>query len=458
MTCLEQECNFSIDELFFSTTDKRGVIRSGNDVFVRVSGYSENELVSRAHSIIRHPHMPASVFRVFWDILQSGKSVAAYVKNRSKEGRFYWVMAVATPVDGGYLSVRLKPSSELLARVALVYAQVLADETAAREEGMDKESVVQIGLVRLLKEVRSLGFENYEGFMRHALTVEMTVRNQTLTRYMESSPFNSARMIDRANQPLVENRLALLNAACDKLMSQMLGKIAALNAANREFLDVCVEISAQSEVIGTVAMNAKISASTPVLEAISRELASSEVESRSEIQQLNDCISQLIAAMVGLAFDISVAALQSEISTQFLNESRTLTDSNRQRDLQLLLTQSSRRVSQLCNALNGAPNWFNQLNSLTAQLQRSAKRLRFIRMAGVTESARLASDHAFAGLFDQVNQNIVATLNLCNALSAQSMRCKAIMDDLLRLKSQLATCSENVQEIDISCFNGLSTV
>lgn len=69
---------FGLDELFFSTTDAGGRIRTGNPVFTRVSGYDAAELAGRAHNVVRHPDMPRVVFRVLWDHLQAGEPVAAY--------------------------------------------------------------------------------------------------------------------------------------------------------------------------------------------------------------------------------------------------------------------------------------------------------------------------------------------------------------------------------------------
>src|SRR4051812_39423368 len=92
---------FEVDELFFSATDRKGIITSGNSVFVRVSGYGRDELVGRAHNLVRHPDMPRAVFQVLWDYLEAGRPIAAYVKNLAKNGNPYWVVAtVARPRRG----------------------------------------------------------------------------------------------------------------------------------------------------------------------------------------------------------------------------------------------------------------------------------------------------------------------------------------------------------------------
>lgn len=83
---VDRERPFSLPELFFSTTDFKAIIRSGNDVFLRVANYSREELVGRNHNVVRHPDMPRSVFEVFWRYLKAKKPIAAFVKNLASDG------------------------------------------------------------------------------------------------------------------------------------------------------------------------------------------------------------------------------------------------------------------------------------------------------------------------------------------------------------------------------------
>lgn len=105
----------------FSTTDAKGIILSGNDVFVRVSGFSADELYGQPHNIIRHPDMPRAAFALLWANLKKEQPFAAYVKNMAKDGSYYWVFMVAVPTgDNQFLSIRFKPSSPLLAQARVI--------------------------------------------------------------------------------------------------------------------------------------------------------------------------------------------------------------------------------------------------------------------------------------------------------------------------------------------------
>ena len=129
VTPINEARHFAPHELFFSLTDDKGRIHYGNQVFTRVSGYEEHQLLGQPHNLIRHPDMPRGVFRLFWDYLGAQKTIAAYVKNLAADGRYYWVLAVATPSRDGYLSVRLNPSSQFFDLVKKAYAGTLAIES-----------------------------------------------------------------------------------------------------------------------------------------------------------------------------------------------------------------------------------------------------------------------------------------------------------------------------------------
>ena len=98
-----------VDELFFSTTDAKGVIEEANSVFVRLSRWPREQLIGAAHNIIRHQMMPGGAFRLMWQTLESGRPFAAYVHNLANNGSRYDVFATITPLDDGYLSVRTRP-------------------------------------------------------------------------------------------------------------------------------------------------------------------------------------------------------------------------------------------------------------------------------------------------------------------------------------------------------------
>ncbi len=117
------------DESLISTTDTKGIITSVNAAFAKISGFDEEDLIGKSHNIVRHPDMPSVAFGDLWAQLKSGKPWMGIVKNRCKNGDYYWVDAYVAPIskDGqllGYQSVRTIPREDDVARAESLYKQL----------------------------------------------------------------------------------------------------------------------------------------------------------------------------------------------------------------------------------------------------------------------------------------------------------------------------------------------
>ncbi len=173
------EAPFALNEVFFSRTDSRGVIEAGNYVFQRVSHYEWSELIGAPHKLIRNPDMPRGVFQLFWDTIQKGETIGAYVKNSSKDGLHYWVYAVVIPCGEGYLSARIKPCGAQFAEVQKLYANLLKLE---QEEGLSPEDSAEV----LKTWLHEKGFESYHQFAVDALCQELLARDEGLKKPVDS--------------------------------------------------------------------------------------------------------------------------------------------------------------------------------------------------------------------------------------------------------------------------------
>jgi aerotaxis receptor len=109
-----------------STTDLKGAITYTNQEFINISGFGEDELNGVNHNIVRHPDMPRLAFQNLWDTLKSGNAWMGIVKNRCKNGDYYWVDAFVTPIYEnnqviGYQSVRTKPDRQHIKNAEKIY-------------------------------------------------------------------------------------------------------------------------------------------------------------------------------------------------------------------------------------------------------------------------------------------------------------------------------------------------
>ncbi len=128
------EFELSEQDFLVSKTDKRGIITYCNEPFMKAAGGEEKDLLGKPHNVVRHPDMPKAVFKLFWDKIQDGNEIFAYVKNLRFDGGFYWVYAnVTASFDEkgdiiGYYSVRRKVNPKGLDIIQPIYKKMLSIE------------------------------------------------------------------------------------------------------------------------------------------------------------------------------------------------------------------------------------------------------------------------------------------------------------------------------------------
>ncbi len=131
-------------DLIVSKSDAEGNITYINPIFIKISGYTQGQLIEQPHSILRHPDMPKVIFKYLWENIQKGNDVTAFVKNLCKDGSFYWVLAtvkVATNPDGSfrnYMSTRKCVTDAAKATMIDLYANLLAIEKSDGVEASEK--------------------------------------------------------------------------------------------------------------------------------------------------------------------------------------------------------------------------------------------------------------------------------------------------------------------------------
>jgi PAS domain S-box-containing protein len=161
-----REVMFGVEETLVSKTDLTGKITYANDVFFRVAGYSEAEVIGQPHSFIRHPDMPRAVFKLLWETIQSGREIFAYVVNLAANGDHYWVFAHVTPSFDennnivGYHSNRRYADRLQIEKIQALYGRLLAAE---RGQGSKSEAVA--ASTKLLHQVIAEAHRSYEEFI-----------------------------------------------------------------------------------------------------------------------------------------------------------------------------------------------------------------------------------------------------------------------------------------------------
>ncbi len=311
---MNEEVSFPVSELFVSVTDKSGKILSGNDIFLRISGHPREELVGSAHNKVRHPDMPRCVFKILWDSIQQEVPLSAYIKNRCKDGRYYWVLASVFPVPNGHLSIRIKPTTDLLEKVKSLYTTIHQFEQSHTVEESEAE---------LLKKLKALGHENYQEFMFHMLNLEITSRitilNQSEIQHQTKIP-NSIGLMKRLyemNEVISEstsrNRksskhldcLQSLESDCQK-QSQEIGKM----FRHLENLSINMSIMAH-----------RLATQGQTLSIVATGFQTVILKLRSYFDEFQHLVKMISASTKKIILDSFYSGLQSEMISFFIFES-----------------------------------------------------------------------------------------------------------------------------------------
>ena len=146
-----QEITLTKETVLLSTTDPSSKITYANEAFCDVSGFSTTEMYGQPHNLVRHNDMPKAAFANMWDTIQGGNSWMGPVKNKSKDGRFYWVNAFVTPIKNEqgkiieYQSVRTHLDNKVKERAERAYKKIQAGQVANRY--YDSTKWISYGLV-----------------------------------------------------------------------------------------------------------------------------------------------------------------------------------------------------------------------------------------------------------------------------------------------------------------------
>ncbi|MBX2987149.1 MAG: methyl-accepting chemotaxis protein [Bdellovibrionaceae bacterium] len=423
----QNESPFGFHEFFFSTTNARGVIRYGNDVFVRVSDYPKDQILGAPHSIVRHPDMPRSVFKVFWDTLKSGNAIGAYVKNLSANGSYYWVFAFAFPIEDGYLSIRFKPSSEIFKAVQSIYKEVRSFEAENNDLGASERL--------LIEKIQSQGFKDYEDFMVKAVIAELNSRTVRAAD-LESKTFDQENEHGRAIAEYSKKTLATL--------TEMFVGTKSFQNTNKIITETVESLGQGFRNLKLISLNMTVAAAkfgdiAAGLGVVSQEFSTLSTEIETQLKNLDSFAEQLSKTIQQCTFRISALNSQMLMVDFFVKEALQKMNSSddaftemneNKKDFSTLFreyaTKMGEEVSSLMSDASGIEKNVEEVRRLVTGLE-------VIRQIGGIESARVDEiKRVFNHYLDEMN-NFVAllrksTANVSTEVRDLRSRCSFIVD------------------------------
>lgn len=331
--------------------------------------------------------MPRGVFFLFWETLKSGKPIGAYVKNRAKTGEYYWVYALAFPLENGYLSLRLKPSSQIFSEVKSVYKNLLTQE---KEKKLNPKDSMQF----ILDQVSKLGFNTYEDFMTTCLVAELTSRNQKL-------------MI--SENPLMEKMGTLASAAT---------RVNELSSKVNTIFGQYTKVPLNMEILA-----AHLGSDGASLSVVANRYEKMATEIKNKISEFITLNSQVMGGVNVSQFQVASSILQQEMIHYFEKES-DVGPVDLELEMSFLRNLYNSGLSKATSAVKTAESILGQFQSSCEELKQLSLGLEILRLTGKIEASK-------------INQRIPEVSHLLEELSNFKSSLSLTIDELDKLSNMM---------------------
>ncbi len=408
-----QERVYGQETAIVSITDLKGVITYVNQDFIDVSGFREDELLGQSQNIVRHPDMPPEAFADLWQTIKAGRPWRGVVKNRCKNGDYYWVDAFVTPVVKGnrvvaYQSVRTRPDSGSIQKAESVYRKLLTKQISRLPR---RHSIFDVSLkTRILSSMLVLcGLMSVLGILSLDLMLEQM---RWFSAGMEQAEASASLPASNGNQHMVQNQVgaAWIMEFTQSRFNMALGLI--------------------GFIIGTLllitylVMRTAISPMKQVVK-ISADMAGGELREKVEAET-NDEVGQMFQSLKLLQARLrTVFGRFRESATQLAGSAEWLSG-NGQKNAEHMERQQL-ETFKLVSAMNQMTGTVNEVASNSAQAAERAQQV----------SAQVATG----------KQVMARNRDAMNSLAEEVKRSSAVVDKLAEESSSICRITDVISDI-----------
>lgn len=381
-----QEKTFDKSVKLVTTTDLNGNIVYCNDAFVDISGFTKEELIGCPHNIVRHPDMPQEAFKVMWETLKQGKAWMGLVKNRCKNGDFYWVDAYVTPVmeSGkvvGYESVRTLPDKKDVARAEKIYKKVVSGQRVLPLTFLSWKFLVPIvgGVLGAFACFAELSYGLAVWLLTSLLMNGLFVISHSRLQKILTARLSKSFLHPLAGITYSDNSLddAILDAGAKSMESR-------IDAILTRFEDESLKVSSQSKQ-GLV---------------LTVEMAKTMDNQQHETQSVATAMQQMTATINDVAQQVQIAADSAKSSSESAESGQKTVQETRSSIQQLSLT-----VDEIGSTVENLANHSEEIAQVAQMIEQIAEQTNLLALNAAIEAARAGEyGRGFAVVADEVRQ------------------------------------------------------
>ncbi len=434
------EVPFPEGRYIVSRTDLKGAITYANDTFVDISGFSREELIGKNHNIVRHPDMLPGAFAWLWDTLKEGRPWSGIVKNRCKNGDFYWVNALVVPVRKnnetiGYMSVRTRPTRQQIADAEGLYQKLKEGKAKIPKASAWMRIPLKTkinGMVIWLIAAQAMVFAIYQ--------MEATTGTQAALANLALQLLGVTGIAAGAALLLMQNKMM-------SSIRQIVGRldhIAQGDLTDEIPLDRVDELGKLNESLITMqthlkAMMAEIAQAADAVGDNAQALSSEMEETRSAAGTQSSAVTRIAAAVQQLVVSVNEVAESAQKSALCVGASHGLLG-----DASARMLESQGASQNVVSTVNGAGTTMAELFQSISQIDRVshvirsiAEQTNLLALNAAIEAARAGeSGRGFAVVADEVRK-------LAENSSRQTIEITASVQEIQRITQIAVTTMES---------------
>ncbi|MEP0074241.1 MAG: PAS domain-containing methyl-accepting chemotaxis protein [Marinomonas sp.] len=382
----DQEKTFDKSVKLVTTTDLNGNIVYCNDAFVDISGFTKEELIGSPHNIVRHPDMPQEAFKIMWETLKQGNAWMGLVKNRCKNGDFYWVDAYVTPVmeSGkvvGYESVRTLPDKKDVSRAEKIYQKVVSGQRVLPLKFLSWKFLVPLvgGVLGVFAGFVELSYGLAVWLLTSLLMNGLFVVNHSRLQKILTARLSKSFLHPLAGITYSDNALddAILDAGAKSMGSR-------IDAILTRFEDESLKVSSQSK-LGL---------------ELTVEMAKTMDNQQHETQSVATAMQQMTATINDVAQQVQIAAGSAKSSSESAESGQKTVQETRSS-----IQQLSSTVDEIGSTVENLANHSEEIAQVAQMIEQIAEQTNLLALNAAIEAARAGEyGRGFAVVADEVRQ------------------------------------------------------